>query len=145
MLYKIRLFRKKKVSSVRKNKEQTKKFYFVADIIPPLGTAKSGVIRFDTFEEFATNQNFPKHVKWILNNTNMSKELIDIADKNPGIRIPVMFDAIKYAEKIGCINTGIPAYMNNIIYYTNEETNKVWLKNKRKDLFKDDNSGEDKK
>lgn len=75
----------------------------------------------------------------------MSKKLVDIADKNPGVRIPVTFDAIKYAEKIGCIDTGVPAYMNNIVYYTNEETNKVWLKNKRKDLFKDDNSGEDKK
>lgn len=138
-------FTLKKKSSIIKGANREKKYILFTDLSIKESNNPKHVIRFDTFEDIVKNKEVPKTVKWLLENTNLSPELIVLAEENPGIPIPLAFDAVKYAKKIKCIHTGVPAYMNNIMKVANEEANAAWLKQHRKDLFKDDNSGEDKK
>lgn len=134
-------FIKKKVCKQKLRGSKQKKFYLRADMLPKQSKCMESFCRFDTYEELINNEEIKDYIQWFLDNTNLCPRLVEIADKNPGIPIPIAFDAVKYADKIKSEHT----FMNNVMMLGNKSSEEAWLRHYRKDLFKDDNSGEDKK
>ena len=76
-----------------------KKFIISCDLIDDgVGKSSTRVINYDDVVERAKTH---KSIAWLLRHTNISPELFEVAEANPGVFIPISFDVVEYLKKIG--------------------------------------------
>lgn len=56
--------------------------------------------RVKDFSDFCNSEKYKEFVSFLLEFTNLSQELFDIAQTNPTLDIPISFDVIKYIQKV---------------------------------------------
>lgn len=76
------------------HKGKGKPFLIVSDIL------KSGKIRFKNWDWIIAFAKKQEDLAWLLENTTLCKELLDIAHQNIDMNIPFYFDIIKYDNKL---------------------------------------------
>lgn len=114
-----------------------KNFVLVADVLP--GTK----IRFTNYDVLLLIAKENKHLKWILDNTDLCRELVNLAGENLDLPIYLNFDQLKYSNKLKkqiYIETGVwPKYsmfrepnevMANIARY------EAWIETRKKGASK---------
>lgn len=69
-------------------------FFIVADILP------SQKIRFKNWEYLLSLTKKNKHLKWLIENTDLCKEKIDLAFENLNLKIQINFDQVKYSNML---------------------------------------------
>lgn len=69
-------------------------FFIVADILP------SQKLRFKSWEYLLTLTKKNKHLKWLIENTDLCKEKIDLAFENLNLPIRVNFDQVKHSNML---------------------------------------------
>lgn len=73
---------------------QGRPFFIVADILP------SQKLRFHNWESLLNLAKKNKHLQWILDNTNLCKETIDLAAQNLNLPIRLNFDQLKHSNML---------------------------------------------
>lgn len=107
------------------SREGTADFVINADIIDT--KEKIRVHCFDQLKQMA--KSIPE-VAWLLRNTNLNDDLFAMAKININIRIPIAFDAVEYARKIGDVRldsqlSTVQATDQATIRYNNIVVNKI--------------------
>lgn len=73
-------------------------FVIRCDLFDRLG---HGILRISGWEALVRRAETKPQVKWLIDNTNICKEMFEIARENILMTIPIAFDIVKYSEKIG--------------------------------------------
>lgn len=73
-------------------------FVIRCDLFDRLG---HGILRIKSWEALVKRAESRPQVKWLIDNTNICKEMFEIARENILMTIPIAFDIVKYSEKIG--------------------------------------------
>ena len=74
-----------------------KQFLIKADIFDKM--YKRGH-RFVDFEDFCNSEEYKIAIPFLLEFTNISQELFDVAKRNPSLDIPIAFDVLKYIQVV---------------------------------------------
>lgn len=81
-----------------KPERKVKPYMVNADVMVP---NEGHLRRYRSYEEFEKMGQIDEGIKWIIENTNVSKEMFEIAKENPYMNIPISIDIVKYTERIG--------------------------------------------
>lgn len=77
--------------------KQGKQFLIKADLLDKIETKGH---RFVNFEDFCNSDKYKEVVPFLLEFTNISQELFDVAQANPTLDIPIAFDVLKYIRVV---------------------------------------------
>ncbi len=77
--------------------KQGKQFLIKSDLLDKIETKGH---RFVNFEDFCNSEKYKEVVPFLLEFTNISQELFDVAQANPTLDIPIAFDILKYIKTV---------------------------------------------
>lgn len=95
---KVTLFEWNLQYNPRPGKYADNPFVIRCDLLDRLG---HGILRISGWEALVRRAESKPQVKWLIDNTNICKEMFEIARENILMTIPIAFDIVKYSQKIG--------------------------------------------